>query len=486
MTNHSHTAVRALALALALVFALSAAFAPVKAAAEGGSAEIIISDSTMDVSAKLFADPDNLVFALLAALSSEGNPVANAGIHLTEEGISISCEPFLDQAYGIHFATIEEYLPNSIFAPDSGSMFALDEETYTAIMSGLAGFKAGANSVAISIPSVDDAMVEQVEAVVDRYVALVSELVGDRMEVRVAPETVTVDDQEIETSCMTLILSNDALAAVADGVLAAVIEDSELKEVVSYLYSISLQSAATMGQGAGLPGVEIIDALWQELPSFRAEAAEAFSTSECELAISVNTSKRTETPVCLQATLTVDESSLGVRATLSEDFGTTGSLILELLEDGEPVAAVIFQIAEDSFAASLGFDDGTGYAVVAKILEDTDESFSAGISLAQNGITQSSFVLMFTLDYTESRVTVSVIQDGEESSFSCLVSEVEDDLVIVLETLDGEPLEENVRMVLHGTDNVSTPSFTEILTLSEEEFAAVLQTVMETVDSIAG
>lgn len=486
MTYHSRTAVRVLAMALALVFALGAALTPVKASADGGSAEFILSDSTMDISAKLFADPDNFAFALLAAMSSEGSEFANAGIHLTPEGISFSSEPFLDQAYGIHFASFEEYLPKSIFAPNSGSAFALDEETYAGILSGIAGFKSGANSVAVTAPAVDDAKVEQMQAVVERYAEMITELVTGHVDVHVAPETLTVDDQTVETSCMTLSMNSEALAALTDGVLSAAVEDAELKDTIAYLYQVGQQTAAAQGQNAQLPGVEIIDTLWEQLPSLREEALEAFQSSDYKLEISVNTSKRTGSPIRLQAILSVDDSSLGIRCTLSEDFGPTGNLLVELVEDGETTIALILQLVENGFGASIGMDDGTGYAIMGKIMQDTEETFSAGLSLVESGVNTNTIVLMFNLDRVNDRVTFTLNDNGSESSITCLVTEVDDDVVIVLENVNGEPLEENVRMVLHGTDTVTAPDFTEILTMSEEEFAALVQTVMETVNSIAG
>ena len=123
------------AVAFALVFSLAA----VPASAESGalSAELLISSEEMNVSGKVALDVEQAMLMISAVMTSGGDAFTNA-IYLSPLAFIVESD-LVGGSYGLDLPALADNLPNSIFAPDSGSAFALDEETYSQIMEMFSG-----------------------------------------------------------------------------------------------------------------------------------------------------------------------------------------------------------------------------------------------------------------------------------------------------------------------------------------------------------
>ena len=128
MKHHFASAVAAL---MALVLVLTMGFAPVASAEDGmeestcGSVALKVAVEGMNLDARLAVDFANSLAAIALQMEADGT-----ALDLSIFGSQTACalqSSLLDQVYGVDRTKIEENLPKSVFAPDSGSAYALDE-----------------------------------------------------------------------------------------------------------------------------------------------------------------------------------------------------------------------------------------------------------------------------------------------------------------------------------------------------------------------
>lgn len=510
MVHFNRTVSRALALALSVVMVMTLMLAPVGAEkAEGISAELKFSLEGLDASVKLFVDPVDPVVGLLAELSMEGQTLADAALYMNAESLVLDSTTLLPQAIGIDLAAASENLPNSVFAPNSGSMFALEELDYIALQGFFAGREAGAAQVTASTPSFTQEQLEQLEDVGAKYVELIPSLLMDNAGMAMSPETVEVGSQKIATSRMTLSLSNEALTNIITSLLTAVAEDAELQQAAVWVMEAGLANMPeeTTAQLEGMSAADLTAQLWAVLPELAQEAAANLQASGLGCSVSVNTSKDSGNVIRVSAELGDGEDSMSIVYTMGESLAESEEISLKLLFDGEEELAFVYQLEENTdahYAASVtvreagdvtavmsmdadkanstytvvqALSDGTYNVFAAKLTQTLDGSLKAefGADL-ETPYDEEHYLFSFLWDNTLSRYTLTASIDGEVSSLSGTVS-VGDDIVITVDQVDGEAAE-GMSLTLHGSDSVDVPAFAELLTMNEEQVAEQLSTVI--------
>ena len=121
-------------LALLLVCALCLSGLTARAEAPASySAELKMKLDGKELQTKLSADLDDALLALQAQFGDE-NSSLHWNIFLGTQQIVLQDSLLLNGAYGIDLETLAENLPNSVFAPDSGSVLALDQALYDSLM----------------------------------------------------------------------------------------------------------------------------------------------------------------------------------------------------------------------------------------------------------------------------------------------------------------------------------------------------------------
>jgi|GEM_PF-1535235 len=108
----------------------------------GGSVDVAykgdVDGVTVDANAKLFlnADENEYMLQLLQLeAKAEGQKLGLTGsIYLSDDTVYVANDEILKGAYGIERGSMEEGLKNSILHPESESPYALDEQTYEALL----------------------------------------------------------------------------------------------------------------------------------------------------------------------------------------------------------------------------------------------------------------------------------------------------------------------------------------------------------------
>ena len=125
----------ALVMAVAMVFGLAVT---ASAADDAYSAEVVVETQGLTISGKVAFSPADAALLMGANMLSGGQSFAGINAYVSATALVLE-SPFLKEVYGVEFATLAENLKTSIFAPDSGSQFALDEDTFQQLQSILNG-----------------------------------------------------------------------------------------------------------------------------------------------------------------------------------------------------------------------------------------------------------------------------------------------------------------------------------------------------------
>ena len=123
----TRNAARVLSVVMALAMVLAMAV-PAGAESDAVSVELVLASEGIEASGKVTVSPD-LVASVGARLLLNGQTFADLTGYFSAQAAAVE-SGFLDKTYGVDFATLAENLKTSIFAPDSGSRFALDQESF--------------------------------------------------------------------------------------------------------------------------------------------------------------------------------------------------------------------------------------------------------------------------------------------------------------------------------------------------------------------
>ena len=138
-----------------------------------------------------------------------------------------------------------------------------------------------------------------------------------------------------------------------------------------------------------------------------------------------------------------------------------GIYIFEVLEDGVASAALVFQIPENS----------ENVLVLQLSVEEHNEETA---------------VMRFELNRAGKTFLASFTADDETASLSGFYTISDNLFSVTVDKLDGQDFGGTITLNLRADDTISLPSFTEVSTMTEEEFTTLVQTVSAIVESFTG
>ena len=446
MKHHFASAVAAL---MALVLVLTMGFAPV-ASAEGvaeestcGSVALKVAVEGMNLDAKLAVDFANSLAAIALQMEADGT-----ALDLSIFGSQTACalqSSLLDQVYGVDRTKIEENLPKSVFAPDSGSAYALDEENYAALMEALIESKA---APAEALENTGDAT-----ALVEKYGSILVEAVSGKLKNEAGFETITIGAEEIRAMVTSVTLDTDAICGIAEAVLSEAARDEELKALAAAYFD-----QRGVYEVTGMTGEEMAAEMWENMDAFTQETVA--SIQEAAVCLSGKMYMKGAAPVAVALVVTVQDDPLSIQLTLGE----------EPLKSGE-VSLVV--TAGDVEMIRMAYE----------VVENTEETYAARFSFSEGETDVLQFALAW--DKIASAYVISTAVDGVPMSLAGTVTQEEDAIIVTLDTINGVDMGE-ISLTLREGDTVEIPAFTEILTLTEEQAGTFVEGIMAIYDILYG
>lgn len=445
---------RLLALLMALAMMLSLASAAF-AATDATSAEIIVSADNFNLTGKLSYSEEENALSMGASMAVDGeNTIDLTGYFSAKALVLVSA--LLDAPYGIEYAKLAENLPDSVFAPDSGSQFALDQEDYDQLLELVSG-AAAMGADAAELPDVSGV---DISGLTDAIVALVPafsqgiEAASKNMTMESSTGKLTINGTEVNVQTVKVQYGTASVIALYDAVLSAAKDDEAAQNAIATL--IDLVNAT--GEDLGVTGAEFVQALVEHNQEMRDSMAEALGQYDIQCEVTASANEEGTALVEADVKLSMDGEPVEVKLQMSESLDY---LRLDLNAGGE-AAALVFAVTENS-------DDALAFRFSVLSGEDED-----AVVYTQDKKTQTFDVSMVeTVSGQTTTTTVSGHYVVEENLLS-----------LVVDTLDGQDMGGSVTLNLRTNDTLTVPSFTEITKLTEEELMNVFQSFAPGVEAI--
>lgn len=445
---------RLLALLMALAMMLSLASAAF-AATDATSAEIIVSGDNFNLTGKLAYSEEEDALSMGASMTVDGeNTVDLTGYFSTKALVLVST--LLDAPYGLEYAKLAENLPDSVFAPDSGSQFALDQEGYDQLLERFSRVAAmGAD--AAELPDVSGV---DISGLTDAIVALVPafsqgiEAASKNMTMESSTGKLTINGTEVNVQTVKVQYGTASVIALYDAVLSAAKDDEAAQNAIATL--IDLVNAT--GEDLGVTGAEFVQALVEHNQEMRDSMAEALGQYDIQCEVTASANEEGTALVEAGVKLSMDGEPVEVKLQMSESLDY---LRLDLNAGGE-TAALVFAVTENS-------EDALAFRFSVLSGEDED-------------------AVVYTQDKKAQTFDVSMVETVSGQTTTTTVSGhyvVEENLLsLVVDTLDGQDMGGSVTLNLRTNDTLTVPSFTEITKLTEEELMNVFQSFAPGVEAI--
>lgn len=445
---------RLLALLMALAMMLSLASAAF-AATDATSAEIIVSGDNFNLTGKLAYSEEENALSMGASMAVDGeNTIDLTGYFSAKALVLVSA--LLDAPYGIEYAKLAENLPDSVFAPDSGSQFALDQEDYDQLLELVSG-AAAMGADAAELPDVSGV---DISGLTDAIVALVPafsqgiEAASKNMTMESSTGKLTINGTEVNVQTVKVQYGTASVIALYDAVLSAAKDDEAAQNAIATL--IDLVNAT--GEDLGVTGAEFVQALVEHNQEMRDSMAEALGQYDIQCEVTASANEEGTALVEADVKLSMDGEPVEVKLQMSESLDY---LRLDLNAGGE-AAALVFAVTENS-------EDALAFRFSVLSGEDED-----AVVYTQDKKTQTFDVSMVeTVSGQTTTTTVSGHYVVEENLLS-----------LVVDTLDGQDMGGSVTLNLRTNDTLTVPSFTEITKLTEEELMNVFQSFAPGVEAI--
>lgn len=445
---------RLLALLMALAMMLSLASAAF-AATDATSAEIIVSGDNFNLTGKLAYSEEENALSMGASMAVDGeNTIDLTGYFSAKALVLVSA--LLDAPYGIEYAKLAENLPDSVFAPDSGSQFALDQEDYDQLLELVSG-AAAMGADAAELPDVSGV---DISGLTDAIVALVPafsqgiEAASKNMTMESSTGKLTINGTEVNVQTVKVQYGTASVIALYDAVLSAAKDDEAAQNAIATL--IDLVNAT--GEDLGVTGAEFVQALVEHNQEMRDSMAEALGQYDIQCEVTASANEEGTALVEADVKLSMDGEPVEVKLQMSE---SQDYFRLDLNAGGE-AAALVFAVTENS-------EDALAFRFSVLSGEDED-----AVVYTQDKKTQTFDVSMVeTVSGQTTTTTVSGHYVVEENLLS-----------LVVDTLDGQDMGGSVTLNLRTNDTLTVPSFTEITKLTEEELMNVFQSFAPGVEAI--
>lgn len=445
---------RLLALLMALAMMLSLASAAF-AATDATSAEIIVSADNFNLTGKLSYSEEENALSMGASMAVDGeNTIDLTGYFSAKALVLVSA--LLDAPYGIEYAKLAENLPDSVFAPDSGSQFALDQEDYDQLLELVSG-AAAMGADAAELPDVSGV---DISGLTDAIVALVPafsqgiEAASKNMTMESSTGKLTINGTEVNVQTVKVQYGTASVIALYDAVLSAAKDDEAAQNAIATL--IDLVNAT--GEDLGVTGAEFVQALVEHNQEMRDSMAEALGQYDIQCEVTASANEEGTALVEAGVKLSMDGEPVEVKLQMSESLDY---LRLDLNAGGE-TAALVFAVTESS-------EDALAFRFSVLSGEDED-------------------AVVYTQDKKAQTFDVSMVETVSGQTTTTTVSGhyvVEENLLsLVVDTLDGQDMGGSVTLNLRTNDTLTVPSFTEITKLTEEELMNVFQSFAPGVEAI--
>lgn len=377
----------------------------------------------------------------------------DAAIYLNADNIAVVSEVLLgDDAYGINIAKIADNLEDSVFGPDGP--YYIGDEAYDLFIAALNGevidTKAG------------EKLANTGMKLAENYVDFVIKTVFKHALVEKENDTVKIGGEKVKAQIITVTIDAPAMIEIMADVLEKIDGDKKLN---NYLYDLAeyLDDAQESADMDEVDFADIVDSFYDSVEDMLDTVDDAREDAE-------DANMEIEFEFWLKG-----GDLLGLKADLA---GTE----LEVKIGPDPKSPELISIEVN--------DGWSTMSVVYEVEENSKEKFEAVFSMSEDDYE----LVNLTIDYDKEDGDWELgIYDGWDTYGIAGNLEINKDVyTITFSGLIGEDIPEEVNMVFEmititlDTDDKApdAPKYTDILTLDEDEFNEVIETIVEAVEEL--
>ena len=439
------------ALALALVFSLVSPGLTAQAEAPASySAQLNIKVNGQDLAVKLCGDLENGILSAQSLLIAEdGQVLAQRGLFYDGSAIAIQDTSLLEGTYGIDLTQFAANLPNSVFAPDSGSVLALDQQLYDALLTpeaaaDITGDEDVTGDEDITISQDQGAALGIIGGADGPTAIFITGDTGDLLgalvksvSTKTAPGELVLDGETIKTTETTITLDAKGMARLAGTLLEQLQENEQARAALEELLS-------SLAGDAKVTDFDLDETL-SSLEDTLTQAGAGFTAT-------MRRGRKSRELLSLSASWTYDGETTDFQAFLPESR-------CSLVRSGA---------------------DGQSSTAELKAEENTENAFDLLFHTTRDGEESSSIRLRW--DKKAGTYVLTVKNGDETDELTGRVQPSENALVITADTANAQSLED-CSLTLRRDDPAQMPQFQEILALSEDSILRSLRSILQAVQS---
>lgn len=447
---------RMFALVLAFVMAFTLAAVPARnVSAESASPnpsaslEVNVDAAGTVFNGKLYFDMVNEVLAAVGSMGYNGQTMMDAALYLGSAGLAVSGTPFLDQVYGVDVQNLSKNLPGSVFAPDSGSQLALDQETYDMLMGGMENVLASQ----ITITPDPELLENGVNALMPHLEVYMNTLMQNA-QITAGPKTLSLPTGDVKATASTVSVSGEVIGESITALINSLAEDPEAQTTLAQIYDELVSSGVvTLDEDMqDVTGKEVFDTIFQNKDEFCQELTQAMTESNVTITGSAAADQQTEELVSIGLSITADGETVGLEVVFAN-----GTYYLDVSEDG------------------------VHSKIVFCIQKNTESLLVATLSVTEEDVETARIAFNWNKDAGTYEVTVA-----DETTTGTLTGTITSDdtsTTITFDTIDGQSMG-NTYIKLSSSDPITIPSYKEVLTMTEDEILQVVQNVTNIINQM--
>lgn len=424
-----------LAVLLAAVMVFSMAYVPAAAEAVPAespkyTAELVYQMNGRDLHTSLSLDLEQMLFTLTYSQVVRGREM-DVSLFGSREAVAVQSS-LLNQTLGIDLTQAEENFGNSVFAPNSGSWYAMNAQDAQEFLSQLRPGNEAAESET---------------STVKQYAQLLMDTLSENFEMSMKSETLTIGASAVPTSVIAVTLDTDSLCLAADTLLTQAAQDESLKEALTAL--CTALSASGQIQLEGDTPENTVDTLFTHVEALSDTLQKTIRDGKYSATVRLNTSKATKSLVRFSLELRKGDDPLVLSFTCNEgrdDFA------LNLSASGEELLNVTYSITRS---------DGEALVSQLRCTEGETEVLAADLSW----------------DKTQEHFTCAITRNGERQEYAGQLTLGDDSMTLNLETVNGEPAG-TFRLTVRPEADITLPEYTDILTMDEQEIRKVITSLV--------
>lgn len=410
-------------LAMVLVCALVLSGLTAGAEAPGSySAELKVNLNGQSIRLKLCADLANAIFSAQGQLGYDDQTIADLGLFLGQGAIVLQDTLLLGGVYGVDLEHLAQNLPQSVFAPDSGSVLALDQALYDALL--------GSEEADASLGIIGGADGPTSIFLPDGWQELGDALIK-AASMKQAPGKLALESGTVKTTESTLSLDAEGLSSLGRQLLTAAAADEEAKAFLTWLLADGF-------------GVETAEQIFADVDATAASWHDALVRADARFCVGTAVDAQTKQLLSSFASWTWEGQSVSSTLVFDEEITS-----MVLTRGSSQILTAVLERTENSDAA-LAFR----------------------FYMAQGDTPDSQIV--FRWDRTAGTYVFTAENAGEKDTLTGSIHTSDDALVITADTANGLALGE-ISLTLERNDPAGIPDFQDIVTMSEDSILQLLQ-----------